>query len=87
MPCRNTARPAPNHVRAVFRTSAAFFEMPRMATFEDLADRLCRLSERRDEPLTSLEIDTKLTRELRSARVAAMRQLIGMGDGPAGPQR
>ncbi|MDQ7249933.1 hypothetical protein [Dongia sedimenti] len=58
-----------------------------MATFEDLADRLCRLSERRDEPLTRIEIDTELTRGLRGARVAAMRQLIGMGDGPTGAQR
>jgi hypothetical protein len=81
------ARLAPNHIRAVFRTSAAFFEMPTKATFEDLADRLCRLAERRDEPLTRIEVDTLQARELRKARVVAMRQLIGiegMLDGASG---
>ena len=46
-----------NHIRSVFRAGAALFDRPRLATFEELADRLCRLGERYECPLTSLEVD------------------------------
>lgn len=84
MPHPCAARPAHNHIRAVFRTSAASFEPPVAATFEELAERFCCLAERHDASLTGT--DTEHPHEHRKARTAAMRHLIGM-DGatlPAG---
>ena len=48
--------PNQRHVRAVFETSVAFFDMSRVATFEELADRLCSLGERHTGPLTRIEL-------------------------------
>jgi len=72
--------PPQKHVRAVFRTSAAFFDMPRVATFGDLADRLCSLGERHAGPLTSINIQTDPLHESLYARAALLRQLTGGQD-------
>ena len=49
-------RPTQTRVLAVFETSAALFELPRVATLEDLAGRLARLSERHGEALISVDV-------------------------------
>jgi hypothetical protein len=49
-------RPTQNRVLAMFETSAAFFELPRVATLEDLADRLAHLSERHGGALISVDV-------------------------------
>ena len=48
--------PTQNRVMAVFEASAAFFELPRAATREDLAGRLAHLSERHDGALMSVDV-------------------------------
>lgn len=48
--------PTQTRVLAMFETSAAFFELPRVATLEDLAGRLARLSERHGSPLVSVDV-------------------------------
>jgi hypothetical protein len=45
-----------NRVMAVFESSAAIFELPRAATFEDLASRLAYLGERHDGALASVDV-------------------------------
>jgi hypothetical protein len=45
-----------NLVRAVFQANAAFLEMPRIAAFGDLSDRLCHLGEHRNGSFTSFTI-------------------------------
>ena len=49
-------RPKQSRVKAVFESSAAFFELPRAATLEDLAGRLAYLSERHDGALISVDV-------------------------------
>ena len=49
-------RPKQNRVIAVFESSAAFFELPRAATLEDLAGHLAHLSERHDGALISVDV-------------------------------
>ena len=51
-----TEDPTPTRVLAMFETSAAFFEMPRVATLEDLAGRLARLRERHGGALISVDV-------------------------------
>ena len=62
MPYSSTRSPPHNHIRAVFTTSAVFFDMPQVATLEDLADRLCRLGEHHVGPLSWIEIGTQPSR-------------------------
>jgi hypothetical protein len=45
-----------NRVVAVFEASTAFFELPKAATFEDLADRLVSLSEWHGDALISVDV-------------------------------
>ena len=73
-----TASPPHSRVRAVFKTSAAFFDMPRGATFEDLADRLHRFGERHDDPLTSIAvaIDIPCARSDRGRRGTLYRRYL-----------
>ena len=71
--------PSQNHVRAVFETSAAFFDLPPVATFGDLADRLCRLGEHHDGPLTSIDIETEPSRARRTIRTALLHRLAVAG--------
>ena len=52
-----TERPMLNLVWAVFQSSAAFFEEPRITRFGDLAERLCHLGESRNDPLTKVSIE------------------------------
>jgi hypothetical protein len=49
-------RQTPNHVMAVFETSALSFELPQAASLEDLADRLAHLSERHGGALVSVDV-------------------------------
>jgi hypothetical protein len=72
-------RPTPNHVRAVFDTSAVFFDLPRAATFEDLADRLYRLGVDRGSPLTSIDIETEPSRTRQTIRSSVLRRLAEAG--------
>jgi hypothetical protein len=74
------ASPTPNHVRAVFVATAAFFDLPRIATFADLADRLCNLGERHPGPLTSVEVVTDPAVHGVHVRAALIRQLTTMND-------
>lgn len=69
-----------SHVRAVFATSTASFDMPRVATFEDLADRLSRLGEHHDGPLTSISIEGGPVRGRPSIRTATLRRLGEAGE-------
>jgi hypothetical protein len=68
-----------HHVRAVFETSAAFFDLSRVATFEDLADRLCRVGEHHDGPLTSIDIEIGAWRPQRTIRTALLCRLNDPG--------
>ena len=72
--------PKPSHIRAVFATSAAFFDLPRVATFEDLADRLCRIGERHAGPLTSVEIEAEPSRDGHYVLTMLLRQLAELED-------
>ena len=49
-------QPTQNRVMALFETSAAFFELPPVATLEDLAGRLARLSKRHGGALVSVDV-------------------------------
>jgi hypothetical protein len=69
-----------NHVRAVFETSTSSFDMPRVATFEDLADRLSRLGEHHEGPLTSVNIEAGPSGAPRSIRTAMLRRLADAGE-------
>jgi hypothetical protein len=69
-----------NHVRVVFETSTASFDMPRVATFEDLADRLSRLGEHHVGPLTAVRIETGPPRARTSIRTAALRRRAEAGE-------
>ena len=51
-----TERPTQTRVLAVFETSAAVFELPQVATLEDLAGRLAHLSERHGGALISVDV-------------------------------
>ena len=72
-----------NRVRAVFQTSAAFFDMPRAATFEQLADRLCSLGEHHAGPLSRIDVDAHCPSESGKIREALLDQLTTMEDGSA----
>lgn len=72
-----TERPTPNHVRAVFQTSAAFFDLPPVATFADLADRLCLLGERHAGALTSIDIQAEGASDMRTLEAASWRRFLG----------
>ena len=72
-------RPSQNHIRAVFETSTAFFDLPPVATFGDLADRLCRLGEHHDGPLTSIDIESEPSRARRSIRTALLHRVAVAG--------
>lgn len=74
----------PTHVRAVFDTSVAFFDISRIATFEELADRLCRLGEHHHNPLTRLEIRNGSLAAGRQALSKHSRRRQGIGGGDAG---
>jgi hypothetical protein len=67
-------------IRAVFATSAAFFDLPRAATFEQLADRLCGLSERRAAALTGIELVTELPDDAGHAQAELIRRLSALDD-------
>jgi hypothetical protein len=68
-----------NHVRAVFATSTSSFDLPRVATFEDLADRLACLGEHHDGPLTSISIKDGPAQARPSIRKAMLRRLADAG--------
>jgi hypothetical protein len=72
--------PTQNHIRAVFAASAAFFDLPRVATFADLADRLCSLGERHEGPLNRIEFVTDPTADGSHAQAALIRQLTALDD-------
>jgi hypothetical protein len=69
-----------NHVRAVFATSTTSFDMSRAATFEDLADRLCRVGEHHVGPLTAIRIEAGAARGRPSLRTAMLRRLADAGE-------
>jgi hypothetical protein len=71
--------PTENHVRAVFATSTSSFVLPPVATFEDLADRLCRLREHHTGPLISISIQADPARARPSIRTAMLRRLADAG--------
>ena len=73
-------RATENHVRAVFATSTSSFDMSRVATFEDLADRLSRLGERHDGALTGISIEAGPSGAPRSIRTAMLRRLADAGE-------
>jgi hypothetical protein len=73
-------RSTEKRVRAVFATSTSSFEMSRAATFADLADRLSRLGERHDGPLTSIRIEAGPARGRPSIRTAMLRRLADAGE-------
>lgn len=68
-----------SHVRAAFQTSTSSFDMSRLATFEDLADRLSRLGEHHDGPLTSICLEARSSKAPRSIRTAMLRRLADAG--------
>jgi hypothetical protein len=80
MPDPHVANPTPNHVRAVFAATAAFFDLPRVATFGQLADRLCSLGERHDGPLTSIEFVPAPAVDGSHVQAALIRQLADLED-------
>lgn len=86
MPDPEAERPMHTLVRAVFRTSAAFFEMPRIATFGDLADRLCHLGERYDSPLVSADIRDTPPGDGPSIRAAMLHLLAADDEEPSGAE-
>lgn len=73
-------RGAENHVRAVFATSTSAFDISRAATFEQLADRLSRLGEHHDGPLTGISIEGGPAGVPRSIRTAMLRRLADAGE-------
>jgi hypothetical protein len=52
-----------NRVVAVFEASTAFFELPKTATFEELADRLVSLSEWHSDALISVNVKLNNTEQ------------------------
>ena len=80
MRCPPIDRSTENHVRAVFATSTSSFDMSRVATFEELADRLSRLGEHHDGPLTSISIEGRPSEVPRSIRTAMLRRLADAGE-------
>jgi hypothetical protein len=52
----HTGHAMQNRVMAVFESSAAVFELPRTATFAELAGRLAHLSEGHDGALMSVDV-------------------------------
>jgi hypothetical protein len=52
----HTAHATQNRVMAMFESGAAVFELPRAATFADLAGRLAHLSEGHDGALMSVDV-------------------------------
>jgi len=80
MRCPPIDRSTENHVRAVFATSTSSFDMSRVATFEDLADRLSRLGEHHDGALTSISIEAGPSGAPRSIRTAMLRRLADAGE-------
>ena len=76
----HVANPPPNHVRAVFAATAAFFDLPRVATFGQLADRLCSLGEHHDGPLTSIEFVPDPAIDGSRVQAALIRQLTALDD-------
>jgi hypothetical protein len=54
---------ATNRVVAVFEASTAFFELPKTATFEELADRLVSLSEWHSDALISVNVKLNNTEQ------------------------
>jgi hypothetical protein len=83
MPYFRAVHSAPNNASTVFQTRTAVFELPVEATFEYLADCLCRLGERHDGALTGVETDTAIVSEIWDARMAAKRHLFGIHDAPS----
>jgi hypothetical protein len=69
-----------NRVHAVFATSTSSFDMPPVATFEDLADRLSRLGEHHAGPLSSIRIEAGPVRGRPSIRTAMLRRLADAGE-------
>jgi hypothetical protein len=80
MPHPHVERPTPNHVRAVFAATAAFFDLPRVATFAELADRLCSLGERHAGPLTRIDLVADPSTGGSRAQAALIRQLTAIDD-------
>jgi len=72
--------PTPNHVRAVFAATTAFFELPRISTFGQLAERLCSLGEHHDGPLRSINFVTASAIDGAYAEAALIRQLAALED-------
>jgi len=52
----HTGHATQNRVMAVFESSSALFELPRTATFAELAGRLAHLSEGHDGALISVDV-------------------------------
>jgi hypothetical protein len=71
---------AENHVRAVFATSTSSFDLPCVATFEDLADRLASLSGRHDGPLIGIRLEADPSAAPRSLRSAMLCRLANAGE-------
>jgi hypothetical protein len=76
----HVANPTPNHVRAVFANSAAFFDLPRVTTFEQLAERLCSLGEHYNDPLTSIDFVTEPSADGSHLLAALIRRLTALED-------
>lgn len=62
-----------NHVFAVFESSGHSFDMPRGASFADLADWLAQKSERHKEGLIRIEVTTGTRHRVRGTSTAGLR--------------
>ncbi len=69
-----------SHVPADFATSTSSFDLPGIATFADLADRLSRFGEHHDAPLTGIRIKADPSVAPRSMRTAMLRRLADAGE-------
>ena len=85
MPHPQITDPTPNHVRAVFAATTAFFELPRVSTFGQLAERLCSLGDRHEGPLTSIDLVAASAIDGTYAEAALIRQLAALEDETSAP--
>lgn len=67
-------------VHADFATTTSSFDTLGVATFADLADRLSRLGEHHDAPLTGISVAADPSVAPRSMRTAMLRRLADAGE-------
>jgi len=85
VPHHQITDPTPNHVRAVFAATTAFFDLPRVSTFGQLAERLCSLGDHHEGPLSSIDLVAASAIDGTYAQAALVRQLAALEDETSAP--